>query len=348
MKLLIYSHAFAPMVGGVETVVMSLAMGLAGLARSDGLGRPDVTVVTPTLRGEFDDATLPFRVVRKPSLSHFVRLIRAADVVHLAGPGFLPLVLGFVFRKPLVVEHHGFHSICPNGQLLHEPTQSPCPGHFMAGRHGECIRCSARMGLLGSLKLWFLTFPRRWLCARAQVNIMPTKWLGELLHLPRSKTVYHGLPDNRSSELSRFSSVPTTFAFVGRLVSTKGTRTLLQAAQQLSAEGWHYRLKVIGDGPERKALLRQAVALGLGDSVQFLGYLPPERLEEHLNEAATVVMPSLAGEVFGLVAAENMLRGKLVIASDVGSIAGSDRRRRFVVRSRRQQWPGGLSATGAH
>ena len=58
----------------------------------------------------------------------------------------------------------------------------------------------------------------------------------------------------------------------------------------------------------------------LADSVQFLGHLPPERLEEHLLEAATVVMPSLAGEVFGLVAAENMLRGKLVIVSDVGAL----------------------------
>jgi glycosyltransferase involved in cell wall biosynthesis len=33
-----------------------------------------------------------------------------------------------------------------------------------------------------------------------------------------------------------------------------------------------------------------------------------------------VVMPSLAGEVFGLVAAENMLQGKLVIVSDLGSL----------------------------
>ena len=33
-----------------------------------------------------------------------------------------------------------------------------------------------------------------------------------------------------------------------------------------------------------------------------------------------MIMPSIAGEVFGLVAAENMLRGKLVIASDLGAL----------------------------
>ena len=31
-------------------------------------------------------------------------------------------------------------------------------------------------------------------------------------------------------------------------------------------------------------------------------------------------MPSLGGEVFGLVAAENMMRGKLVIVSDIGAM----------------------------
>lgn len=54
--------------------------------------------------------------------------------------------------------------------------------------------------------------------------------------------------------------------------------------------------------------------------MQFLGYVAPECLEEQLAEAATIVMPSPAGEVFGIVAAENMSRGKLVIASDVGAI----------------------------
>lgn len=319
-RVLIYTHAFAPQIGGVETVVMSLAKGLAGLGQANGIGSAEVTVATSTLRGDFDDASLPFRVVRRPSLLELLRLIRAADVIHLAGPSFIPMLLGLFLRKPVVVEHHGFQTICPNGQLLYEPTQTPCPGHFMAGRHSECIRCNAQLGLLGSLKLWLLTFPRRWLCTRARSNIMPTEWLSTLLRLQRAKTVYHGLPCNGSSDVRRSSSVQTTFAFVGRLVGTKGARTLLEAAQQLSAQGFHYRLKVIGDGPDREALQQQAVALGLADSVQFLGYVAPERLEEELAEAATVVMPSIAGEVFGMVAAENMSRGKLVIVSDVGAM----------------------------
>src|SRR5438094_904010 len=160
--------------------------GASALTRSTSVGR------------QWPDASLPFRVVRRPSLLELLRLIRAADVIHLAGPSFIPMLLGLFLRKPVVVEHHGFQTICPNGQLLYEPTQTPCPGHFMAGRHSECIRCNAQLGLLGSLKLWLLTFPRRWLCTRARSNIMPTEWLSTLLRLPRSTTIYHGLPENGS------------------------------------------------------------------------------------------------------------------------------------------------------
>jgi hypothetical protein len=44
-------------------------------------------------------------------------------------------------------------------------------------------------------------------------------------------------------------------------------------------------------------------------------------LDELFSGVAAVVMPSLVGEVFGLVAAENMLRGKLLIVSDTGAPA---------------------------
>jgi glycogen synthase len=319
-RILIYTHAFAPNIGGVETVVMSLAAGLSRLGGGDGSASVKVTVVTSTPREGFSDSSLPFRVVRRPGVVRLIRLIRAADVVHLAGPCFLPLLVGVILRKPVVVEHHGFQTICPNGQLFHEPTGTPCPGHFMARRYGECVRCNAKTGLLRSLRLCLATFPRRWLCARAKTNITPTTWLGELLQLPRSATIYHAVSRDGGSEYRGASPPHSTFAFVGRLVSTKGVPTLLEAAQQLRTEGLSYRIKVIGDGPDRKTLQEQAAARGLGDFVQFLGYVPADRVEEHLADTGTIVMPSLAGEVFGMVAAEGMSLGKLVIASDRGAM----------------------------
>ena len=48
MKLLIYSHYFAPSVGGVETIVMSLADGIAALRLPDGAPWFEITLITNT------------------------------------------------------------------------------------------------------------------------------------------------------------------------------------------------------------------------------------------------------------------------------------------------------------
>lgn len=268
-----------------------------------------------------DDAALPFRVVRQPNLATLFSLMREADVVHLAGPALLPLVVGFTLRKPIVVEHHGFQTVCPNGQLLYEPAQAPCPGHFMAGHYGKCIDCNSKQGYLRSVKMWLLTFARRWLCQHVSANILPSEWLGTLLQLNRMKRIVHGIPPLEAPPARRVVPQLPTFAFLGRLVSTKGVPVLLEAAQQLNAKGLAFRVRIIGHGPAREALEQLVEDLQIQDCVQFLGYVRKEDLEECLADAAAVVMPSLSGEVFGLVAAENMQRGRLIIVSNIGALA---------------------------
>src|SRR6266436_1103213 len=158
LALLFYSHFFPPSVGGVETTALLLPKGLAELRDPRGAVQFRVTLVTRTPAGNYDDTALPFRVIRQPGLFQLWRLIRESDVIHLAGPALVPLSLGLLSRKPVVVEHHGFQTICPNGQLLIEPEATPCPGHFMAQRYSECLRCNATQGWLTSWKLWLLTF----------------------------------------------------------------------------------------------------------------------------------------------------------------------------------------------
>jgi len=320
MKLLLYSHYFAPSVGGVETLVLSLARGLAGLRNAAGEPEFEITLVTQTPLQAFDDAALPFRVVRQPGLATLRHLIHASEVVHVAGPAFAPLILGLLAHKPVIVEHHGFQTICPNGQLLIAPAGMPCPGHFMAGHHTECLRCNAGQGWMASGKLWMLTFVRRFLCRRVARNITPTAWLGGLLQLPRAVAIPHGL--------ERIAPTPTVSArgaqspvitFQGRLVTTKGVGVLFEAARILSEQGRAFELLIIGDGPERSALERVAQQAPLAGRVRFVGRLVGPHLDAALAESSVVAVPSLGGEVFGLVVAENMARGLPVIASDLGA-----------------------------
>jgi glycogen synthase len=321
MKIVLYTHGFDPKVGGQETIVMHLARGLAQIASSTYDRAVEVTVVTPVPANGSNDSALPFNVVRQPSAAALFRLLHRADVVHLAGPVFVPMILAILLRKPVVIEHHGFQAICPNGQLLFEPMQQPCPGHFMAGRYGECIRCNSGSGKLRSLKMWLLTFPRRWLCQHVSANLLPSSWLGTLLQLNRMETIVHGIPPLETPVAKSVPPSVPTFAFVGRLVSTKGVGLLLQAAQQLKLRGLKFQVKIMGQGPDRAALEKLACDLDVEDYVRFLGYISIEELDRNLAEATAIVMPSLAGEVFGLVAAEAMQRGTLVIVSDIGALA---------------------------
>lgn len=319
MKLLIYSHYFPPSIGGVETIVLALASGLAGQRAADGSSNFDVTLVTQTAAGSFQDGLLPFRIIRQPGAFRLRRLIQEADVVHVAGPAFAPILDGLFARKPVVVEHHGFQAICPTGQLLQEPQNLPCPGHFMAGRHGSCLRCSPHPNRFASLRLWLLTFLRRFLCRHIAVNIMPTAWLVSQLQLPRSETVHHGLPTSPSLVRPPMGHATPLLVFVGRLVTTKGVHLLIEASQILRRQRRSFELLIIGDGPERMSLEALVREWQLTSQVQFLGRIPQPQMPEILSRADFVVVPSLGGEVFGMVVAENMLRGVPVLASDLGA-----------------------------
>ncbi len=328
MKILIYAHSFAPNIGGAETYVMLLAKGLAQPPAENARDRFQVMVVTSTPAAGRDDATLPFRVVRRPGLVTFLRLIRTADVVHVAGPCFLPMLFGLLLHKPVVVEHHGYQAICPNGLLFYEPTKTSCPGHFMNERYSECLRCNAAAaGWMRSLGQLLITWPRRWLCRWVTLNSPISEHVRSRLRLPSSRVIYYGVPESPggATDPARAPSPaptgPLTFAYVGRLVSEKGLPLLMEAARRLKDEGYEFHLRFIGDGPERQRMEELTTALGLREEVAFTGFLKGEVLREALENTHAVVMPTLMEETAGLAAMEQMMRGRLVIVSDIGGLA---------------------------
>jgi len=130
-------------------------------------------------------------------------------------------------------------------------------------------------------------------------------------------TIHHGLPADKNP-VSRPVGAAPRIVFLGRLVSTKGVHILLQAAHQLN--DCEFQLNIIGDGPERSRLEADVRSLNLEGRVFFHGRLGTDEVEQVLAETRAVVVPSLAGEVFGLVALENMLRQKVLIVSEIGAL----------------------------
>jgi glycosyltransferase involved in cell wall biosynthesis len=114
--------------------------------------------------------------------------------------------------------------------------------------------------------------------------------------------------------------------YVGQLIPRKGVDVLLRAFAELRRRRPQARLRITGDGPERRRLQALVSELGLGDAVRIsvgMRLMPgdvPAWFQE-LERAWALVAPSVHREPFGLVAAEALVHGVPVIATDGGGFA---------------------------
>lgn len=98
---------------------------------------------------------------------------------------------------------------------------------------------------------------------------------------------------------------------IGNLFQVKGFDTLIEAAAR--SAGW--RLWIAGEGPERPALERLAVKLGVADRVRLLGF---RRDVGALLASADVFASASHREGLSLVLVEAMSAGVAVVATPVG------------------------------
>jgi glycosyltransferase involved in cell wall biosynthesis len=138
----------------------------------------------------------------------------------------------------------------------------------------------------------------------------------------RRRAIARGFPEERTLthyngvDLERFRPgeappEPGLILHVGRLVEKKGTTVLIEALSGLPGA----RLAVIGDGPLKGALQRQA-----GPAAQFLGALPAGEVAQWMRRASVLAAPSLTaadGDAEGLpnVVVEAAASGLPVVAT---------------------------------
>jgi glycosyltransferase involved in cell wall biosynthesis len=106
-------------------------------------------------------------------------------------------------------------------------------------------------------------------------------------------------------------SAPVLLA-AGRLSAQKDFPTLLRAFARVRAAR-PARLIILGEGELRAQLEAQAVALGLGEDVQFPGFV--ENPYAYMRRAGVFVLSS-AWEGFGIVLVEAMACGAPVVSTD--------------------------------
>jgi phosphatidylinositol alpha-1,6-mannosyltransferase len=130
-------------------------------------------------------------------------------------------------------------------------------------------------------------------------------------------------------ELQRAAGLRTpvergTILFVGRLIKRKGVDDLIEAFKVLRRDLPKARLEIVGDGPERPALMDLVNRLGLLDAVTFYGSLRGEALYRRYQECDLVAMPSRTMkddvEGFGTVFLEAGLMGRPSVGTYSGGI----------------------------
>jgi GalNAc-alpha-(1->4)-GalNAc-alpha-(1->3)-diNAcBac-PP-undecaprenol alpha-1,4-N-acetyl-D-galactosaminyltransferase len=100
---------------------------------------------------------------------------------------------------------------------------------------------------------------------------------------------------------------------VGRLHAVKGFDLLIRAFAAISANFPAWRLILIGNGPQKQALVELCAELNLVDRVEFVN--PVQDVETWMARAGLVVLPSRS-EAFGNVLLESMGMGASVISTN--------------------------------
>jgi glycosyltransferase involved in cell wall biosynthesis len=111
---------------------------------------------------------------------------------------------------------------------------------------------------------------------------------------------------------------------VSSLVPHEGIGTLLQATAILRARGVPTRALIVGDGPERAALHRQAADIGLAGAAVFTGRVPAAKVRQFHALLDIFVVPRTSDRVCQLVTplkpVEAMASGLCVVTSQVKAL----------------------------
>jgi glycosyltransferase involved in cell wall biosynthesis len=123
---------------------------------------------------------------------------------------------------------------------------------------------------------------------------------------------------NRLRREYHFTDDDIILGYAGRLHEVKGVDLLIEAMAILLKKSPHYRLLLLGHGPDQPALEKQTQQLGIQQHVQFLGFR--RDVAEFMNAFDIGVVPSRQ-EPFGIVALEFMRAKVPLVCSDADGLA---------------------------
>lgn len=258
------------------------------------------------------------KVARKAIVEQIQKYVPGIVHVHNFFPLLSPSIYDACreFGIPVVQTLHNYRIICPGALLMRQ------------GRVCEiCIKHSAYRAL--RYKCYRNSFWGTLSVARmVQTHRVRKTWHTKvhafiaLSEFARNIFTKEGLPSSKifvkpnfvPNSLSDIAAPKTREGalFVGRISEEKGILTLLRAWQNNSI----MPLRIAGTGPLYEQCREKHI-----ETVEFLGWQTSQQVNDEMNNAAFIVMPSEWYEGFPMVLVEAFAHGLPVIASRLGALA---------------------------
>jgi glycosyltransferase involved in cell wall biosynthesis len=296
LRVLHVGKFYPPHMGGMETHLEALC---TGLKDSMDVG---VLVANDARRTDRDSVD-------------GISVMRAATLFNAAAAPVCPAMVSKIRRSNSDVVH------------IHLPNPAAILAYLASGHRG-CLVFTyhsdiVRQQVLGRA---FQPFLNKALKRAAAVIATSPNYVDSspvlAAHRLRCRVIPYGIPvekfrecDNEAVMKIRQQYGPRILISVGRLIYYKGFEYLIRAMSQVDA-----RLLIIGDGPLRAKLERQAHESGVMERIVFLGEVHNENITPYYHAADVFVLASVArSEAFGIVQLEAMACGRPVVNTRLDS-----------------------------
>lgn len=307
MKILLVASSYLPNIGGLELVTASLAEGLKQRGNS-------IAVITQryprTLLGVEEINGVPVQ------RWHFI-FPRFEQLRH----GRVDLFIAGLFYFPVTLVHliawiRGSKTDVVNLHFVGAPSlflliaRRLINFRLIVSLHGDDVEGLPQRSRFDRWLFRAVLHRANAVTACSRYLLDRTMEVGQSI-TPQARVIYNGLEIQRIAAANPSNGV----LVVGRMVRKKGFDLLLRALVELK----DVRARLIGDGPERRALESLALELGLQDRIEFHGAQSHDEVMRAIAASKVVVIPSRQ-EPFGLVALEAMAAGKPIVAARVGGL----------------------------
>lgn len=248
------------------------------------------------------------------------------DVAHIHNIYFWisPSILSLLkkYNVKVIQTLHDYHLMCPNFKFLsNDKVCEKCSGNkFYNCTKKKCIKDSYVYSLAATIEAYFTNI-FKFYQKYVDIFIAPSEFLREkyikIGKINEDKIIvvknFVDLENNINLETKNDDYI----LFFGRLAEGKGIDVLIKSMKEVNE---NIKLKIVGDGNYEEIMKDLTKNLGLENKIEFLGYKTGKDLNDIINKAKIVLVPSIWYENCPMVILEAFARKKFVIATNIGAI----------------------------